>query len=81
MRVGAHLGPIVIASAKGTTMGGDWAIYPIAFFVCVILSRTIFDGADKERDAITTDRRRFWLFWLAAWVLGAGVWALSHLLA
>jgi hypothetical protein len=28
---------------------------------------------------MTADRRRFWLFWLAAWVLGAGVWRLSHL--
>jgi hypothetical protein len=60
-------------------MGGDWAIYPIAFFVCVILSRTILGGADKERDSMTTDRRRFWLFWLAAWVLGGGAWWLSHL--
>jgi hypothetical protein len=60
-------------------MGGDWAIYPIAFFVCMILSRSILGGADKGRDSMMTDRRRFWLFWLAAWVLGAGVWWLSHL--
>jgi hypothetical protein len=60
-------------------MGGDWAIYPIAFFVCMILSRTTLRGADKQRDSMTTDRRRFWLFWFAAWVLGAGVWWLSHL--
>jgi hypothetical protein len=60
-------------------MGGDWAIYPIAFFVCIILSRSVLGGADKGRDSMSADRRRFWLFWLAVWVLGAGVWALSHL--
>jgi hypothetical protein len=60
-------------------MGGDWLIYPIAFFVCMILSRDILGGAGKHRDSMTADRRRFWLFWLAAWVLGAGVWWLSHL--
>jgi hypothetical protein len=60
-------------------MGGDWAIYPIAFFICMILSRDIFGAADKQRDSMTTDRRRFWLFWFVAWVLGAGVWWLSHL--
>jgi len=59
-------------------MGGDWAIYPIAFFVCMMLSR-VLDGTEKERNSMTADRRRFWLFWLAAWVLGAGVWRLSHL--
>jgi hypothetical protein len=60
-------------------MGGDRAIYPIAFFICMILlSRDILCGAEKERDSMTADRRRFWLFWLAAWVLGAGVWWLSH---
>jgi hypothetical protein len=59
-------------------MGGDWAIYPIAFFVCMMLSR-VLDGTEKERNSMTADRRRFWLFWLVAWVLGAGVWWLSHL--
>jgi hypothetical protein len=60
-------------------MGGDWAIYPIAFFICMILSRDVLGGAEKERDSMTADRRRFWLLWLVAWVLGAGVWWLSHL--
>jgi hypothetical protein len=45
----------------------------------MILSRTILGGADKEHHSMTNDRRRFWLFWPAVWVLGAGVWWLSHL--
>jgi hypothetical protein len=65
-------------------MGGDWAIYPIAFFVCMILSQDILGGADKEPVSITgkwwmTDRRRFLMFWLLAWLVGGGLWFLSQL--
>jgi hypothetical protein len=66
-------------------MGADWAIYPIAFFVCTILSRDILAGADVEYDPVSgerkwwaANRRQFLLFWLTAWVLGGGLWGLSH---